>query len=141
MDYNLTVSQKVELAKLMSDMSGKLELIVEFNDKEIGSLSETANFGNMTNVITELTEKMSSHLKNYVIRKEYADDKFPFAVKIKYLGEYMMMTRVDIKGYQMQGAFELLSMAIQRGIDNAKNGVLESNMVKVTDDKIFTFYK
>lgn len=152
-DRKLTDEQKIELARLMSDINGELELVVEFNGKEMTSISEkNTNYGNMTNVITELTEKMGNamnvamtkmRLTEQALRKdlssdqikEYENTRFPMALKVKYMGEYMIRTDSSVLAHQIPEAFESMSLTIQRGIDNAKNGVTESNMVKVKEIK------
>lgn len=151
-DFKLTDRQKVELEKMMSGVSGKLELIVMFKDKEMTSLSDNATFNTMTNVITELTERLVAIMKEAmekigiteeILRSSlsseqlqyYTQCKFPMALKVSYLGEDMIMARQNILPHQMLQAFESMSLTIQRGIDNAKNGIMESNMVKVKDFK------
>jgi hypothetical protein len=116
----------------------------------MSSLSEPANFDNITNVITELTERMSEamnvalttmRLTEKQLRKDLSSDeikkyentKFPMALKVRYMGEYMIMTTEYVLAYQIQEAFESMSLTIQRGIDNARKGVFEPNMVKVKE--------
>lgn len=149
-DYKLTDRQKIKLGKMMSGVSGELKLIVMFKGKEMTSLSDNASFNTMTNVITELTERLVVTMKEAMdiigITEEklrsslsseelnyYAKCKFPLALKVNYLGEDMIMTNQNILPHQMVQAFESMSLTIQRGIDNAKNGIMEANMVKVKD--------
>ena len=150
----LTDRQKVELGKAMSDMSGELELIVEFKGKEMTSVSKTATFYTITNVISELSEQMSKSMEVAMEKvgitekqlrrslsseelKEYGKHKFPITLKVKYMGEYMIMTSENILEHQLAQAFDSMSLTIQRGLDNAKNGISEPNMLKVKDDSAF----
>lgn len=151
-DYKLTDEQKREVSRLMKDFRGELELIIEFKGKKMSSLSQTATFDDITNVITELTEKMSKvmqiAMQNVGIteqqiksslssedQEKYLKCKFPMALKVKYMGDVMIMTTENILAHQLAEAFESMSLTIQRGIDNAKNGIFESNMVKVKEIK------
>lgn len=134
-DHKLTDGQKRQLAKLMGKISGKLELVLEYKGEKLISMAhDKATFDNMTNVITELTEYMGNYLK--VKSKEFlpSEKKSSLDLKVKYMGEYMIMTHQEILPSQMLVAFDSMSITIQRGIDNAKNGIFESNMIGI--DKI-----
>ena len=132
-DFKLTDGQKRQLAKLMGMISGKLELVLEYKGEKLINMAykDEVTFDNMTNVITELTEYVGNYLK--VKSKEFlpSEKKAPLDLKVKYMGEYMVMAHQEILPSQMLVAFESMSITIQRGIDNAKNGIFESNMIGI----------